>query len=236
MIRARLIAVLLLSLVIGGCSLSGEDDDDPEPTAISAPIDADVASGCWTAENRALPVTLPGDSQGQQWKSAPAMAIDTSRNYVARVETDQGVFEMTLLPQLAPNTVNNFVCLAWAGYFDNTTFHRIIAGFVVQGGDPLGTGTGNPGYTFDDEPVNQPYTRGTVAMANSGSNSNGSQFFVSLADGNLAPSYTIFGEVSNGIEVVDKIATFPTSGLQGNPIQSDPVKVETITITEVERN
>jgi cyclophilin family peptidyl-prolyl cis-trans isomerase len=216
--------------------LPGQDDeDDPSPTAISAPIDADVSSGCWTAENRSLPVTLPDGSQGQQWKSPPAMVIDVSMNYIARVETDQGTFEMTLLPELAPNTVNNFVCLAWAGYYDNTTFHRIISGFVIQGGDPTATGAGNPGYSFDDEPVTQPYTRGTVAMANSGANTNGSQFFVSLADGNLAPNYTIFGQVSTGMDVVDKIASFPTADSQGVPLESESVPVHTITITEVPR-
>ena len=232
MIKARFLAIIMLALVVSGCTVPGQDDDDPTPTAISAPVDADVSTGCWTAENRALPVTLPDGSQGQQWKVPPSMAIDINTTYVARVETDQGAFEMALVPELAPNTVNNFVCLAQAGYFNSTTFHRIISGFVIQGGDPTATGGGGPGYSFNDEPVTQPYTRGTVAMANRGPNTNGSQFFVSLADGNLAPNYTIFGEVTSGMDVVDKIATFPTAGPQGEPIESEPVVVHTITITE----
>lgn len=233
MIWPRVLSVLILALVVGGCSLSEDDDDDPSLTSISAPVDADVSSGCWTAEERALPVRLPGGGQGQQWQTPPTMVIDVEMNYLARVETDQGTVEMTLLPDLAPTTVNNFVCLAWAGYYDNTTFHRIISGFVIQGGDPQATGAGGPGYSFDDEPVTQPYTRGTVAMANSGQNTNGSQFFITLADGNLAPEYTIFGQVTSGMDVVDKIATFPTEGLQREPLESDPVTVQGVTITAV---
>ena len=110
---------------------------------------------------------------------------------------------MDLDPQLAPNTVNNFVNLARDGYYTGLTFHRVVPDFVVQGGCPEGTGTGGPGYRFDDEPVTGEYTLGAVAMANSGPNTNGSQFFICIDDcrSKLAPSYNLFGFVSNGMDV-----------------------------------
>ena len=111
---------------------------------------------------------------------------------------------------LSSSTVNNFVCLSNAGYYDNTSFHRVISGFMFQGGDPMGTGTGGPGYRFDDEPINRDYVTGTLAMANAGPNTNGSQFFVILDNltelGRLPKNYTIFGQVSSGMEVVETIA------------------------------
>ena len=110
---------------------------------------------------------------------------------------------MDLDPQLAPNTVNNFVNLARDGYYTGLTFHRVVPDFVVQGGCPEGTGTGGPGYRFDDEPVTGEYTLGAGAMANSGPNTNGSQFFICIDDcrSKLAPSYDLFGFVSNGMDV-----------------------------------
>ena len=109
-------------------------------------------------------------------------------------------FEVEFFPEDAPMTVNNFVCLAEDGYFDNTPFHRIVKGFVIQGGDPTGTGSGGPGYKFADEPITKDYERGTLAMANAGPNTNGSQFFIVLDDlrGKLPKNYTIFGRVTGG--------------------------------------
>ena len=133
----------------------------------------------------------------------PATEIDASKIYRATVTTDRGVMVLDLDPALAPNTVNNFVALARQGYYDGLTFHRVVPDFVIQGGCPEGSGRGGPGYKFADEPVQGEYTLGAVAMANSGKNTNGSQFFVCIDDctGKLAPSYNLFGYVVEGMDV-----------------------------------
>jgi len=125
----------------------------------------------------------------------------------------------------------NFVALASCGFFNGLVFHRLVPGFVIQGGDPTGTGTGGPGYQFADDPVTVPYVRGVVAMANSGANTNGSQFFIVLADASLPPNYSIFGRVTSGMEAVDAIAALPNSGAPDNaalnPVSMDKVTVST---------
>ena len=134
----------------------------------------------------------------------PAMQIDTSTIYRVTVASNRGDIVMDLDPGLAPNTVNNFVALARDGFYDGLTFHRVVPGFVIQGGDPDGTGSGGPGYRFADEPVQGEYTAGAVAMANAGPDTNGSQFFICLEDltGRLAPSYNLFGHVVEGMDAV----------------------------------
>jgi cyclophilin family peptidyl-prolyl cis-trans isomerase len=164
------------------------------------------------------------------------MAIDPSKHYTATLKTNKGDIEVEFFPQDAPQTVNNFVCLAKAGYYDNTPFHRIIPGFVIQGGDPTGTGAGGPGYKFADEPINRDYLKGTLAMANAGPNTNGSQFFIVLGDlrGQLQKNYTIFGQVTGGMDTVDKIASVPV-GPSGNGERSKPqerVTLESVTVSE----
>ena len=133
----------------------------------------------------------------------PAMQIDTNTIYQVVIETDRGTITMELDPRLAPNTVNNFVSLARDGYYDGLTFHRVVPDFVIQGGCPQGTGTGGPGYKFEDEPVKGEYKRGAVAMANSGKNTNGSQFFICIDDctRKLDKAYNLFGYVTDGIDV-----------------------------------
>jgi Peptidyl-prolyl cis-trans isomerase (rotamase) - cyclophilin family len=126
----------------------------------------------------------------------------------------------------APTTVNNFVFLARDGFYDGVIFHRVIPGFMIQGGDPTGTGSGGPGYKFDDEPVTRRYNRGILAMANAGPNTNGSQFFVMHADYGLPPNYTIFGRLTAGDDVLDKIAGAAT-GAQDRPVA--PVKINKVT-------
>jgi cyclophilin family peptidyl-prolyl cis-trans isomerase len=132
------------------------------------------------------------------------MQIDTDTIYTVTIETDRGTIVMDLDPQLAPIAVNNFVVLANQGYYSGLTFHRVVPGFVIQGGCPQGTGTGGPGYKFEDEPVLGEYTQGAVAMANAGPNTNGSQFFICLEDltGRLDKNYSLFGHVTSGIDVV----------------------------------
>lgn len=122
----------------------------------------------------------------------------------ARIKTKYGDIVIKMSSE-APLAASNFIVLARDGFFDGLTFHRRVEGFVIQGGDPIGNGTGGPGYKFNDEPVNRDYKRGVVAMANSGPNTNGSQFFIMLADNPLPKQYTIFGDVVMGMEVVDKI-------------------------------
>lgn len=133
---------------------------------------------------------------------------DQIQNKKAVIKTDKGTIEIALWADKAPLTVSNFVYLAEKGFYNGLTFHRVEPGFVVQGGDPNGTGTGGPGYQFQDEPVQGEYTEGTVAMANSGPNTNGSQFFIDLVDNSkgLAKSYNLFGQVTAGMDVVKKIA------------------------------
>jgi cyclophilin family peptidyl-prolyl cis-trans isomerase len=157
------------------------------------------------------------------------MAIDGSRKYSATIDTSAGQMTADLFVSDAPSTVNNFVFLARDGFYDGVIFHRVIKGFMIQGGDPTGTGRGGPGYRFNDEPVSRSYERGILAMANAGPNTNGSQFFVMHADYGLPPNYTIFGKLTSGEEVLDKIATAPT-GAQDRP--SDPVTINRIEITE----
>jgi peptidyl-prolyl cis-trans isomerase B (cyclophilin B) len=133
----------------------------------------------------------------------PAPQTEASKIYRTTITTNRGTIVMDLDPQLAPETVNNFVGLARDGYYDRLTFHRVVPEFVIQGGDPKGSGSGGPGYQFDDEPVQGEYTLGAVAMANAGRNTNGSQFFICIDDctRKLAPSYNLFGYVIEGIDV-----------------------------------
>lgn len=140
-------------------------------------------------------------------KAAPEMEIDNEKLYDVTIETPKGNIQMELDPKLAPKTVNNFVHLAREGYYDGLTFHRVVPEFVIQGGCPEGTGRGGPGYKFEDEPVKADYIEGAVAMANSGPNSNGSQFFICTTDDRhkLDKKYNLFGFVLKGMNVAKSI-------------------------------
>jgi len=144
----------------------------------------------------------------QQWNSEPAMQIDASKSYRATVETDRGTIILELGVQHAPKTVNNFVFLAQEGFYDGLSFHRVISDFMIQGGDPTGTGSGGPGYQFEDEVRGNPlaHETGVISMANSGPNTNGSQFFITHApQPHLNGKHTVFGKVVAGQDVVDAI-------------------------------
>ena len=161
-----------------------------------------------------IPSHVQGVSQGPQaaqkmikaYQEFPGvLAASELAGKKAVIETEKGKIEVEIYPD-APKAASNFIFLAKDGFYDGLTFHRVEPGFVIQGGDPLGNGTGGPGYKFEDEPVTRKYDRGTVAMANAGPNTNGSQFFITLADlPQLPPKYTIFGKVISGMEVVDKV-------------------------------
>lgn len=142
------------------------------------------------------------------WSSPPTMQIDPAKNYKVTMETTAGTIELELYPQHAPLTVNNFVFLANQGFYDGVSFHRVIANFVIQGGDPTGSGAGGPGYKFKDETYGNPlkHVRGAISMANSGANTNGSQFFIAhSSQPHLDGKHTVFGKVTSGLDVVDKV-------------------------------
>ncbi len=175
-----------------------------------------------------------GCAQKNQIKSPMAMQIDPNKNYSATLHTEKGDITIDLTAKDTPVTVNNFVSLAREKFYNGTVFHRTIPNFMIQGGDPDGDGTGGPGYKFDDEPFTGEYTRGTVAMANSGPNTNGSQFFIMHADVGLPKNYVIFGHVTAGMDAVDAIATAPTTmgagGERSKPIT--PIAISSIDIIE----
>jgi peptidyl-prolyl cis-trans isomerase B (cyclophilin B) len=154
----------------------------------------------------------------------PEMTIDTNTIYRVTIGTDRGDIVMDLDPRLAPRTVNNFVSLARAGFYDNLTFHRVEPNFVIQGGCPEGSGRGGPGYRFADEPVQGEYLPGAVAMANAGPDTNGSQFFICLSDlrSGLGKQYNLFGQVTSGMDAVAAVQ-------RGDAFKS--VTVEEIPIT-----
>ncbi|MGH9127777.1 MAG: peptidylprolyl isomerase [Acidimicrobiales bacterium] len=167
----------------------------------------------------------------QRFDGPPPMCIDPAMTYEAEMVTTKGTMTLFLDAAGAPLTVNNFVVLARYHFYDGIVFHRVIPGFMLQGGDPLGNGTGGPGYKFADElPSLGRYEVGSLAMANSGPNTNGSQFFVvSGADGvRLPPKYSLFGKVVKGLDVVTAIEAVGTGS--GRPTQS--VRIESVTITE----
>jgi cyclophilin family peptidyl-prolyl cis-trans isomerase len=165
----------------------------------------------------------------KQYPKQPDLSIDLAKDYTAVLDTNHGPITIALDPDRAPQTVNNFVFLANEGFYDGVIFHRVIPGFVIQGGDPTGTGTGGPGYKFRDE-LDKPgsYSRGTVAMANAGPNTNGSQFFVVLGKVGLPHAYTIFGEVTDGMDAVDSIAALQTRSER--PVEDAVIR--TVKITE----
>jgi len=167
----------------------------------------------------------------------PEMTIDTEATYRATIATSEGDVTVELDAAGAPMATNNLVSLARDGYYEGIIFHRVIDGFMIQGGDPTGTGMGGPGYAFDDElgPAEElveregSYVRGTLAMANSGPDTNGSQFFIVHEDAPLPPAYVVFGEVIDGMDVVDAIATTPTDEAD-RPLA--PIEIAAVTIDE----
>ncbi len=166
----------------------------------------------------------------QEFDSAPEMGIDTSKRYTATLDTSVGTVVIALDAINAPITVNNFVFLAAHHYYDGVIFHRIIKGFMCQGGDPTGSGRGGPGYRFSDEPVKPRYQIGSVAMANSGPNTNGSQFFlITGANGvGLPPQYNHFGQVVKGLDVIEAMQNVDTDR---SDRPKDDVVINSVTIT-----
>jgi cyclophilin family peptidyl-prolyl cis-trans isomerase len=184
---------------------------------------ASEAHGCSTVEPAAASVTKP------TFAKPPPMTIDRSARYRATMVTSCGTIVIALDAKAAPLTVNNFVFLARKGFYDGLTFHRVVKGFVIQGGDPAGDGTGGPGYEFRDELPSDGYPLGSVAMANSGPNTNGSQFFIVTGTASLPNDYSRFGRVVTGLAVARKIESLADPNGDEKPIQT--VWIDSVTIS-----
>jgi len=214
---ARAAASVAIVALVAACSISPGATHSQSPVvstlpAVTAPP-SQAAGGSTGGTN--CPKTGPQPMAGGEKK-------------VVTIETAKGPIEVTVEADLGPLAAQNFVDLAACGFYDGTVFHRVVPDFVIQGGDPTGTGGGGPGYEFKDDPVTVPYTRGTVAMANAGANTNGSQFFIVLKDipeGGLAPAYSVFGHVTNGMDAVDAIAAAADAENPTSPIKMDKVTV-----------
>ena len=222
----RILIPLLLVLVLSLAGCGG--DDEPESSAgTNATTEASSSGddGCETVE---APAAKPDGGQ-----TAPTGSLDAGKTYKLVVSTSCGDFTITLDPSLAPKTTASLVSLAEAGFYDGTTFHRVVPGFVIQGGDPTGTGTGGPGYTtVDAPPTDTQYTEGVVAMAKSAaepSGTSGSQFFVVTApDAGLPPDYAVVGTVTEGMETVSAIEALGSGdGPPSQPVVIEKVSVET---------
>ncbi len=232
-------SLLFLLVVLTGCStdevrkkelVAGSDLvlDSEKKAKEEAATKAKEAAAAAAKE-----ATKPPVVKEPMYKEAPAMEIEAeTKMYEATLATGKGEIVIELNAKATPITVNNFVFLARKNFYNNTPFHRTIPGFMIQGGDPTGSGSGGPGYKFPDEPFTGEYTRGTVAMANSGPNTNGSQFFIMHKDTALPKSYVIFGKVTKGMEVVDAIATAPTKPGGEGSSPAELVYIQNVTIKE----
>lgn len=223
--------MILMLLMLAACGTATETTSGNGASSAGTEATTSTTNGS-TAETT---TSSGGQAAAKQYDAAPPMTIDPNKTYTAVIETTKGTLRAELFAEEAPVTVNNFVFLARDGFYNNVAFHRIIKGFMAQTGDPRGDGTGGPGYQFEDEPVTRPYTRGTLAMANSGADTNGSQFFIMHADYDLQPDYTIFGQVMEGLETLDTIADVPVSANPMTGEQSVPeeeVRITRITIEE----
>jgi len=167
-----------------------------------------VLLGC-SSESKNPTGTTPSSTQPstpKQYSAPPAMQIDVNKKYTATMETEKGTIVIELFAKDAPKTVNNFVFLSREGFYNGTSFHRVIPGFMAQGGDPTGTGMGDPGYKFEDEFSQRKNITGSLSMANSGANTNGSQFFICYApQPHLDGKHTVFGQVTKGMDILNRI-------------------------------
>jgi len=217
------LAALALAVGLAACGASGGGATQPaaqtQPPAQSEPPAASQAPQS-PAGSAAAGVGCP--------TSAPA-PLPAGETREVTIETDLGNIVIEVEADLGPLAASNFVALAECGFYDGVIFHRIMPDFVIQGGDPTGTGSGGPGYEFPNDPVSVPYERGVVAMANAGRDTNGSQFFIVLEDAGLPPDYSVFGRVSSGMEIADQISSGPSSGGQAGQAL-EPVAMNRVTV------
>ncbi len=237
--KKKIFALVLGGVMLSGCTMQTQEirQQQKESELDFAALRAEESKAKEQVKTEAKTETTPPVQDNnltnkKMYTTPPQMAIDPKKQYTATLKTSAGNIVVELSAAATPITVNNFVFLSREKFYDSTIFHRTINGFMIQGGDPQGTGMGGPGYKFADEPFTGEYTRGTIAMANSGANTNGSQFFIMHKDNPLPKSYVIFGRVVSGLEVVDIIATAPTKpgGEGSTPVTA--VTVQTIEITE----
>jgi cyclophilin family peptidyl-prolyl cis-trans isomerase len=212
MIRQRYTLIAAAFVLVAAVGMTACGSEDPTATAVASGQGAQVA---------------------KQWSSEPEMQLESGKDYGAIIKTNLGEIRVDLFESEAPRTVNSFVFLANQGFYEGVPFHRVIKDFMVQTGDPTGTGAGSPGYRFADETVTRDYVRGTLAMANAGPNTNGSQFFIVHQNYPLPKSYTIFGIVTEGLDVLDAIATSPVrASARGEPsVPTVPLTLESVEIT-----
>ncbi|WP_127585580.1 peptidylprolyl isomerase [Paenibacillus koleovorans] len=223
----------LLCVLLAACGSKPESSTKPSPSP--SPVQGGAAPSAITPTPSPSAAATP-----KKWSAPPAMTIDTKKTYEATFDTNKGSFKVQLFADTAPQTVNNFIFLSKEGFYNNVTFHRIMKTFMIQTGDPLGTGSGGPGYNIPDE-LKSPhkYDPGIVAMANTGQpNSGGSQFFIctgaDCAGLNSMPNYTIFGKVSEGMDIVQKIAgTAVKASSRGEmSVPTETVKINSISVKE----
>ena len=257
-IGSIVVAVLVIVGAVVGISIANQKSGKTTAAAGAAASDASAAATAATSTTSttttatsapaAAPVTTPNDglvcttppgkaTTPQSYSKEPPLTIDTTATYTATITTNCGVIKAELYASKASHTVNSFVFLASKGYFTNSPCHRLTttgAGiYVLQCGDPTGTGSGTPGYSFKDENLTgATYGAGVLAMANSGANTNGSQFFINYKDSTLAPSYTPFGKITQGLDIVTKIAARGVSGGSSDGAPSQPVSILSFTITK----
>ena len=221
------VLALAAPLALAGCG----SDDSGSDSATSGSSSDSSGSSSEAAADVECPPAEGTEERTTEFASAPPMCLTPGADYTAVITTDAGEVTVDLLEDKAPETVNNFVFLARNHFYDGITFHRVIPGFMIQGGDPQGTGAGGPGYDFDDElPAAGEYEIGSMAMANAGPDTNGSQFFIVTGDSgvSLPPSYSLFGIVTEGMETVTAIED--DGSAQGAP--STTHTIESVQIIE----
>ncbi len=229
--RALFLLALLsaAALLTAGCN--GDSKDSEDGGGSDSASSSEVEGGGETSNDDVA-------SRDGKYDAPPTLKLDAAKKYVVQLETNKGTFDINVDPKAAPIAAANFVFLVKEGFYDGVPFHRVIKDFMIQGGDPSGTGMGGPGYELKDDPVKGEYSRGTVAMANAGPNTGGSQFFIvhgtNVAD-TLPKDYIIFGKVDDaGMKVVDEIANVEVeTSPSGEPSQPvDAVTIEKATLKE----
>jgi peptidylprolyl isomerase len=228
-----LLSTALVATLLTGCSRAdspAQDNSSGSTTTAPKSNDSAIQHGDTAPDSK---------NKNNKYSKAPDMTIDKAKDYTAVLNTNKGAVKIHLFADKAPLTVNNFVFLARDHFYDGIKFHRIVKTFMIQTGDPLGTGTGGPGYQFKDElPPAKEYAPGIVAMANAGPNTNGSQFFIGSGDDvkslNRSPNYTVFGEVTEGMDVVTAIAATPVQASAMGEVSKpkEDVIINTVEIVE----
>jgi cyclophilin family peptidyl-prolyl cis-trans isomerase len=220
---AALIAVVLAGLLL--VAACGDDEASSEPATDGDPSGETFTTPTGITCSTETPATT---GNGTTYDAPPELTIDESTTYVATMSTSCGDIVLELDAEGAPITVNNFVFLANEGFYDGLTFHRAVEGFVIQGGDPTGTGAGGPGYQFEDELPDDGYPQGSLAMANAGPSTNGSQFFIVTGQADLPNAFSKFGRVTQGLEVAQAIESLALP----DQTLSQPVYIGSVTIAE----